>query len=166
MTTVYRVTVAHNLVQAIDKLQDSDSVQVARTNLEAGEAMAQNNQQHGCLDGSYYFDDPERARHFALLCMDFVKRVIEERDEVIQSLDTGDEYEGGCGTRLLVGAASAAKRASTNFLHTLSRLKSLLRKPCKLAFRKSFATLLEAAPTERAEHELTAPGRVRIVPDS
>lgn len=92
MRTVYRVTVAHNLVQAIEKLQDADGVQVARTNLEAGELMAQNNQQNGCLDGSYYFDEPERARHFALLCLDFVKRLIEKREEGIRDLDTGDEY--------------------------------------------------------------------------
>ncbi|MGI9302132.1 MAG: hypothetical protein ACR2RB_05410 [Gammaproteobacteria bacterium] len=94
MTTVYCVTVAHNLVQAIEKLQVSDGVQVARTNLEAGELMARSNRRNGCLDGSYYFDDPERARHFALLCLDFVKRVIEKREEAIRGLDTGDEYQG------------------------------------------------------------------------
>ena len=39
------------------------------------------------------FGEPERARSFALLALDFVKRLLEKRIERIEALDTGAEFE-------------------------------------------------------------------------
>ena len=63
-----------------------------RSNLEVTSELARNHQRHGCIDGCYRFDEPERARSFAVLALDFVKRMLEKRIEQIEALDTGAEF--------------------------------------------------------------------------
>lgn len=85
--TLFRVKVRHNVVQTVEIAEFSDGVHVARDNLEAGEMMANNHRHNGCLDGVYYFDDPGRARMFAKLCLDFVRKLIEKQEEIIDNLN-------------------------------------------------------------------------------
>ena len=91
-TTVFEVIVRHNTVQAIRRVTRTPDMHVPESNLEVTSELARNHQRHGCIDGCYRFDEPERARSFAVLALDFVKRLIEKRIEQIESLDTGAEF--------------------------------------------------------------------------
>lgn len=90
--TVFEVIVRHNAVQAIRRSPRAPGMHVPESNLEVTAELARNHRQHGCIDGCYRFDDPERARSFAVLALDFVKRLIEKRIKQIESLDTGAEF--------------------------------------------------------------------------
>ena len=91
--TVFEVVVRHSSVQAIRKVPRAPDMHVPESNLEVTSELARNHQRHGCIDGCYRFDDPERARSFAVLALDFVKRMLEKRIEQIEALNTGEEYE-------------------------------------------------------------------------
>ena len=91
--TVFEVVVRHNAVQAIRRVPRAPGMDVPDSNLEVTSELARNHQQHGCIDGCYRFDNPERARSFAVLALDFVKRLLEKRIEQIEALDTGAEFE-------------------------------------------------------------------------
>ena len=91
--TVFEVVVRHNAVQAIRRVPREPDMHVPGSNLEVTSELARNHQRHGCIDGRYRFDEPERARSFAVLALDFVKRMLEKRIEQIEALDTGAEFE-------------------------------------------------------------------------
>ena len=91
--TVYEVVVRHNAVQAIRRVPRAPDMHVPESNLEVTAELARNHQRYGCIDGCYRFDEPERARSFAVLALDFVKRILEKRIEQIEALDTGAEFE-------------------------------------------------------------------------
>ena len=90
---VFEVIVRHNAVQAIRRVSRTPDMHVPGSNLEITSELARNHQRHGCIDGCYRFDEPERARSFAVLALDFVKRMLEQRIEQIEALDTGAEFE-------------------------------------------------------------------------
>ena len=90
---VFEVLVRHNAVQAIRRVARAPGMYVPDSNLEVTSELARNHQRHGCIDGCYRFDEPERARSFAVLALDFVKRMLEKRIEQIEALDTGAEFE-------------------------------------------------------------------------
>ena len=91
--TVFEVVVRHNAVQAIRGVPRAPDMRVPESNLEVTSELARNHQRHGCIDGCYRFDEFERARSFAVLALDFVKRMLEKRIEQIEGLDTGAEFE-------------------------------------------------------------------------
>ena len=91
--TVFEVVVRYNAVQAIRRVPRAPDMHVPASNLEVTSDLARNHQRHGCIDGCYRFDEPERARSFAVLALDFVKRMLEQRIEQIEALDTGAEFE-------------------------------------------------------------------------
>lgn len=83
----------HNLVEEISGQPASFQVDhVLKTNLDAGTLLAQNHQTNGCIDGVYYFDDAERAKTFASICMDFVKKKIDGRLNQIDRLNYSEDY--------------------------------------------------------------------------
>ena len=90
---VFEVVVRYNAVQAIRRVPRAPDMHIPESNLEVTSELARNHQRHGCIDGCYRFDDPERARSFAVLALDFVKRMLEKRIEQIEALDTGAEFE-------------------------------------------------------------------------
>ena len=90
---VFEVVVRHNAVQAIRKVPRASDMHIPGSNLEVTSELARNHQRYGCIDGCYRFDEPERARSFAVLALDFVKRLLEKRIEQIEALDTGAEFE-------------------------------------------------------------------------
>ena len=90
--TVFEVVVRHNAVQAIRRVPRAPDMHVPESNLEVTSELARNHQCHGCIDGCYRFDEPERARSFAVLALDFVKRMLETRIEQIEALDTGADF--------------------------------------------------------------------------
>ena len=95
--TVFEVIVRHNAVQAIRRVPRAPDMHVPESNLAVTSELARNHQRQGCIDGCYRFDDAERARSFAVLALDFVKRVLEKRIDEIEALDTGAEFKApGC----------------------------------------------------------------------
>ena len=90
---VFEVVVRHNAVQAIRKVSRTPDMHVPESNLEVTSELARNYRRNGCIDGCYRFEEPERARSFAVLALDFVKRMLETRIQQIEALDTGTEFE-------------------------------------------------------------------------
>jgi len=90
--TVFEVVVRHNAVQAIRRVPRAPDMHVPESNLEVTSELARNHQRNGCIDGCYRFDEPERARSFAVLALDFVKRMLEKRIEQIEAFDTGADF--------------------------------------------------------------------------
>jgi len=93
--TVIEVEIRDNIVCAIREIPRPAGAEVPATRLEVSRQLASRHLEHGCIDGSYRFDDAERARSFAVLALDFVKRLIERRIDEIESLDTGEGYDAG-----------------------------------------------------------------------
>ena len=57
----------------------SESQFLLSTNLDAGELLTRNFQISGCIDSDYIFDDYERAKTFASISMDFIRKLIDHR---------------------------------------------------------------------------------------
>ncbi len=81
----YRVTVRHNVVFGIQRVAESGGIEVPETKLEVGTQLARNHQANGCIDGDYYFDDVDTARYFAILSLDFIKKLIERTIETLEA---------------------------------------------------------------------------------
>ena len=93
MTDVYVVVVSHNIVCAIERTTGPAPAPIPKTPLEVGTQLADNNRTNGCIDGRYYFDDTQRAKIFASLCLEFTKALVEKRLATINSLPVGSaEY--------------------------------------------------------------------------
>ena len=92
-TRLYQVVVKHNIVCAIRRVDKSGAVEVPQTKLEVSTQLARNNQQNGCIDGEYYFEDAALAKSFAILSLDFVKRLIEKTLEKIEARSFSGEFD-------------------------------------------------------------------------
>ncbi len=92
---LYRVTVRHNIVCAIRRVDNAGGADVSRTKLEASTQLAKNNQENGCIDGDYYFEDAGLAKSFAILSLDFVKRLLEKTLDEIQNRAFSGEFDWG-----------------------------------------------------------------------
>ena len=87
------VVVRHNLVEEIrHDVTTEGNIPLLRTNLEAGTLLSENYRTNGCIDGEYWFDDLERSKVFAEICMDFVKKLLDARIEQIGQLSQQEEY--------------------------------------------------------------------------
>ena len=95
---VFEVIVHRNLVDSIRRVTRTPDIRIPESPLEVSSELARNFQANGCIDGRYRFDDSERARSFALLALDFVKRLLERRIERIQGLASGADYVHGDGS--------------------------------------------------------------------
>ena len=78
----YRVTIWQNLVIRIAKVADGSP---GTDNLSAGTRLAMNHQSNGCIDGEYDFSSIHIAKDFALLSLDFVKRLASRSLEDLQT---------------------------------------------------------------------------------
>ncbi len=89
----FNVVVRHNLVEEIRRMEHlSDNQSVLKTNLDAGTLLAENFQANQCVDGEYFFDDAERAKSFASVCMDFTMKLLQARLGQIDKLNSGEEF--------------------------------------------------------------------------
>jgi len=101
MVDVFVVSVEGNLVTAIERTAPT-SAEPPGTPLEIGTQLATNFRETGRLDGSYVFASADGARSFAVLCLQFVKNLVEQRCRLIEGLPAGfDSYRaepqpGGC----------------------------------------------------------------------
>lgn len=90
---IFCVIVEHNLVVALRRAgEEASEAQVPETPLDVATILAQRFQSGGSIDGVYYFHDHPRARVFASLCLDFVRKLAEKRLQSIESLQAGAEY--------------------------------------------------------------------------
>lgn len=71
----YRVTIRHNLVVGVAKVDDGDP---GEDNLAAGTRLAMNHQRHGCIDGEYDFSSIHTAKDFAVLSLDFTRKLADK----------------------------------------------------------------------------------------
>lgn len=92
MPGTYVVVVEHNLVTALRKLPDPAGVPVPATKLEVGMQLADNYRRRGCIDGRYYFDNAQRARIFATLCLEFTQALVGKRLEAVKGLSSDADY--------------------------------------------------------------------------
>ena len=89
----FNVVVRHNLVEEIRRLDEpAEDQTVLLTNLDAGTLLSENYQTNKCIDGEYCFDDAERAKTFASVCMNFTKQLLHSRLERIDNLNSGEEF--------------------------------------------------------------------------
>lgn len=109
VSEVYVVVVEHNLVKAIERLSEVPDRPVPGTPLEVSTELANNSRLNGCIDGRYYFDDTQRARTFASLCLEFTKAMVEKRLADVNKLPVGSPAYRADGDR--GGAATADGRA-------------------------------------------------------
>jgi len=94
MAEIYVVEVQHNVVTAVRKLPSDSAVSVPESRLEIGTELASNYRVHGCIDGSYHFDNAQRARIFATLCLEFTRALVDQRLDALKRLPSGSEYPG------------------------------------------------------------------------
>lgn len=93
---IFCVIVEHNLVVALRRAgKEAGEAQVPETPLDVAAILAQRFQSGGSIDGVYYFRDHSRARVFASLCLDFVRKLAEKRLQSIEGLQAGAEYSSG-----------------------------------------------------------------------
>jgi hypothetical protein len=87
----YRVIVTDNIVCAIEPVGDRTGIEIPRTQLGVSTQLSANYQDNGRLDGVYYFADRKRARAFAILCLDFTKKLAEKLMERLEGDADGGE---------------------------------------------------------------------------
>ena len=92
MANVYVVVVEHNIVTALEPVIDGTDTPVPQTKLEIGTQLAENNRVNGCIDGHYHFDNAQRARIFAILCLEFTRALVDKRLEAVKALATGASF--------------------------------------------------------------------------
>jgi hypothetical protein len=85
----YIVVVEKNIVQAIERSTLAPAGPVPRTPLEVSAQLAANNRLNGCIDGRYYFEDSQRARIFAELCLEYTRALVDKRLAKINKLPVG-----------------------------------------------------------------------------
>jgi hypothetical protein len=106
---VYVVVVRNNVVCAIERSTAAAPVSIPQTPLEVATELATNNRVNGCIDGRYRFDDTQRAKIFAALCLEFTRAVVERRLAAIEALPVGraeyraDDDRDANGTTPLAG---------------------------------------------------------------
>ena len=78
---VYRVVVAHNLVSAVESIEVPAPSGISRENLEVTLQLATNFRAQGCIDGEYLFTSVHQAKDFAMVALDFVKKLTEKSEQ-------------------------------------------------------------------------------------
>lgn len=92
MAVTYVVVVRHNVVTALEQAPEGIDTPVPQTKLEIGTQLAANYRANGCIDGRYLFDNAQRARIFAILCLEFIRALVDKRLEAMKALGAGAEY--------------------------------------------------------------------------
>lgn len=90
---LYKVVIKHNIVCAIKRIDGPSVVDVPQSKLEVSAQLATNNQVNGCIDGDYYFENAKLARNFAVLALDFVKRLAEKTLHEIEDRNFSGEFD-------------------------------------------------------------------------
>ncbi len=78
---VYRVVVCNNLVTAVESIEVAAPSGISGENLEVTLQLAGNYRGNGSVDGEYLFTSIHQAKDFALVALDFVKRLMEKSEQ-------------------------------------------------------------------------------------
>jgi hypothetical protein len=78
---VFRVVVRHNLVIAVESIEVAAPSGISGENLDVTLQLASNYRENGCIDGEYLFTSIHQAKDFALVALDFVKRLMEKSEQ-------------------------------------------------------------------------------------
>jgi hypothetical protein len=92
MTDTYVVVVKHNIVSALERVAENANTSVPQAKLEIGTRLAKNYRLNGCIDGEYHFDNAQRAKIFATLCLEFTRALVDKRIDIVKALAVGAEY--------------------------------------------------------------------------
>ena len=82
---VYRVTIRHNLVIAVEPIRIAKPLPPGLTNLEIGRQLTRNHMENGCIDGEYLFKSMHDARDFAVLSLEFARLLFEKAHDHLKS---------------------------------------------------------------------------------
>jgi len=82
---VYRVVVEHNLVSAVEGIEVPAPSGISGENLEVTLQLASNFRAQGCIDGEYLFTSVHQAKDFAMVALDFVKKLAEKSEQGLAS---------------------------------------------------------------------------------
>ena len=85
----YKVVIRHNLVVAVQSIEVLGKIGGITENLHAAVQLAENYRKGGCIDGEYLFPSVHRAKDFAIVALDFIKKLVEKSD---QRLSTHNFY--------------------------------------------------------------------------
>jgi hypothetical protein len=77
----YKVVVCHNLVAAVESVEVAPETEVAEDNLVVTLKLAENFRRNGNIDGEYLFAGINKAKDFALVALDFVKKLAEKSEQ-------------------------------------------------------------------------------------
>jgi len=91
----YVVTVEHNLVVAIARVDGAAAASTPQTKLEVATQLAENFRANGCIDGRYHFANAQRARVFAALCLEFTQALVERRLAAVRTIAAGEDFDAG-----------------------------------------------------------------------
>jgi hypothetical protein len=80
------------MVTALERVAESANTSIPQTKLEIGTRLAENYRVNGCIDGEYCFDNAQRAKIFATLCLEFTRALVDKRIDVVKALAIGAEY--------------------------------------------------------------------------
>ena len=81
----YQVVVRHNLVTAVESIQLDRANDMIADNLQVTLKLAENYRQNGCIDGEYVFSSTHRAKDFALVALDFIKKLMEKSEQGLEA---------------------------------------------------------------------------------
>ncbi len=87
----YNVVVRHNLVVAVESVEVPLDTEVAEDNLSATLKLAENFRGRGSIDGDYLFAGIHKAKDFALVALDFVKKLAEKSEQGLSAHNFYDE---------------------------------------------------------------------------
>jgi len=111
LADAYVVIVQHNLVTEVRREIRTTEITVPGTKLEVGTQLADNYRSHGCIDGHYYFDNLQRARIFATLCLEFTQALVEKRLGAIEQLTGDADYSATDTERPVARQPSIGRRS-------------------------------------------------------
>jgi hypothetical protein len=106
MDECYVVVVRHNLVSDLRREPSPDGQLIPKTKLEIGTQLAENYRSRGSIDGEYRFENAQRAKIFATLCLEFTQALVARRLDALQHLAAGAEYHAEESTQ---GGDSASR---------------------------------------------------------
>lgn len=88
----YRVVVRRNLVV---RIEPTGRAAPEADPLAVSTRLAENNRANGCIDGDYELASFEEARHFAALCLGYIKNLCEKSLDAIADAgaDGAEEWE-------------------------------------------------------------------------
>ena len=76
----YKVAIHYNLVAAVESVEVAPETEVAEDNLTVTLKLAENFRLNGNIDGDYLFAGINKAKDFALVALDFVKKLTEKSE--------------------------------------------------------------------------------------